>query len=277
MGLQANTGRQVVDEADRLIVQGRLPQARELLEQNGELVGAGPYHAAIGRLEEAEKKERTRAGDFQAALDSGRTARTRDAAQPALDEAERLAVTEHERLLLQHLITTWNSKVHETADAAQDEDRFQEQLNETTDILDRLENASLSTDTTAEVADLLRDAERRIQNPAARFAASNASRVRHVEAAESRDWARIRTELDHALKRAALLEELTRSALVDLGQPDPDAQVRHYASSGPASLPTPCHQIPGQKTLLTWSRKSTFGAASWTGKCSAAAGSRRFQ
>src|SRR5262249_17968149 len=157
-------------------------------------------------LEQAEKKRDARAAEFEGALERARAAKSRVEAQPALEDAERLAGTEHERLLVQRLTTMWNSRGNEVPDAAHEEEQYQRRFSETTDAPDRLEDAFASDPAGPGVREHLGVAEQRIADLKQLSTRVKPSLARHAESAAAR-LARIHKDLTYMRKRADLLDE----------------------------------------------------------------------
>ena len=229
--MRAGAARQVADTADQMIRQGRLPQARELLEQNPEIATTARYLAVRQALMEAEKKEQLRVDAFRAAIDQAQASNTRAEADIALKEADRLAFTNAERLQVDNMTTIWNFKGREVVE--NQEDRFQQQIGDANDVLDRLENLRLKgpPDSAflklAKTAELLEKFTVTLKQLSMRVKPGLA---RHVDAAESR-LARIQIDVAHVLKRAELIDRLTHASLIAATQVDSDNQVRQFTTA----------------------------------------------
>jgi uncharacterized protein YchJ len=83
-----------------MINQGRLLQARQLLEENQGIATNARYLAVQQKLMESEEKEQSRVVTFRAAVERAQVSKTHEEADVALQEADRLAFTNAERLLV---------------------------------------------------------------------------------------------------------------------------------------------------------------------------------
>jgi hypothetical protein len=223
--LREASARRIAQTAEQLVTQGRYESARQLLDENRHLSTTDPYLAVFLKLVEGEKKEAARVSDFQAALERARAASTPEEAAPALTEADRLALTNTERAIVDELHA--KSKQSSQVRAADDESRFQQQLADANDLLDRLEDLHQKGARDPAFRDLLKIGEKNVAQLRRMAAGVEPKLAQHVDAAESR-LARFHNELALIEKRTALLAQLTAEAFRGSDQADPEVQVRRF-------------------------------------------------
>lgn len=223
--LRATSARHIAEAAEQLVNQGHLTQARQLLDENKYLATTEPYLAANLKLLEAEKKEATRISTFQAALERAKTAKTPEEAAPPLKEADLLALTNAERASVDEL--TAKSKQISQIVAGTEESRFQQQLTDANDLLDRLEELHSKGAHDPAFLDLLKIGEKNIAELRRTAAGVKPTLARHVDATEAR-LARFHKEIALLEKRTALLAKMSAESFCVLDQSDPEPQVRRY-------------------------------------------------
>jgi hypothetical protein len=223
---RAAVAKRATDAADQLISQGRLAEARHVIEETSEISASDQLPAVRVKLVEAEKKAERRAQNFHAAIERARSATTREEADGALREADLLATTNDERLLVADITSKWNVATQEVI--RNDEDRFQQQLAEANDLLDLLEDQPLISAPDQQFQNLLKRAEQKLRELKRSVAHSKPANARHVDAAESR-LARVQRGVAGIEMRTALLEALTHDSLLEANVPDAEAQIRRFA------------------------------------------------
>jgi hypothetical protein len=191
---------QYADEADQMITRGNLTQARELLRKSEGAARTDRLREVEARLADAEQRETSRISEFQSAIGRARSAATRAEAEVFLQEADRLAVTLDERSIVDNLSAEWNLKAQELTE--HDESRFQEQLSEANDLLDRLEDLYESGSRDDAFFELLGSAGRMIAELRSSANHVKPHLARHVTAAESR-LAKIRKDVAREKKGKA--------------------------------------------------------------------------
>ena len=224
--LRAGAAKEIVDSADQLISQGRLPEARLALEQP-QIVKSDRYLAVHEKLAQAEKKEETRVAEFHSAVEQAQSAQSSAESEMALQAAERLALTNAERLIAGDLRTKLNLKRRD--DRGNEEERFQQQLEGVTDLLDRLEDLHRQRQPDPAFFKLFKSAELKIAELKQLATRVKPALARHAEAAEAR-LARINTDVALVRKRTDLLERLTGDSLIEASQSDPDDRVRQFGA-----------------------------------------------
>jgi hypothetical protein len=191
---------QWADEADQMITRGNLVQARELLRKSAGAARTDRQQEVEARLADAEKREESRIGEFHKAIARAQSAATREEADVSLQQADRLAVTLDERSTVDSLTAQWNVKAQHLSE--HDESRFQEQLSEANDLLDRLEDLQEKGSRDAAFFGLLKTAEKKIADLKDSANHVKGNLARHVAAAESR-LARIRNDVAREKKGKA--------------------------------------------------------------------------
>ena len=99
--LRHSAATRIANSAEQMVTQGNLRQAKELLESNAWMSTTEQYLSVHGKLIEAEKKDETRAANFRAAIERAQSAASAQQADPAIAEADRLAITSDERRIVE--------------------------------------------------------------------------------------------------------------------------------------------------------------------------------
>jgi hypothetical protein len=223
--LRHSAATRIANSAEQMIAQGNLRQARALLEGNAGMATTEQFLAAHANLIEAEKKDETRVRSFRAAIERARSAATFQQADPAITEADRLAISSDERRIVDDVKDRFNRMAHETS--LNDENRFQQQLSETSDLLDRLERLSEKSPADAALADLLKAAEQKCRDLRQTAAHVKPALALHVDAADAR-LARFQKGVASLGRRAALIERLTAESCAIAEAAEPDARVKQF-------------------------------------------------
>jgi hypothetical protein len=246
--LRHSAANRIANSVEQMVAQGNLHQARELLESNAWMSTMDQYLTAHAKLIEAEKQEETRVATFRAAIDRAQSAASAQQADPALIEADRLAVTIDERRIVDDVKGRLSRAAQDTA---RDEDnRFQQQLSDMTDLLDRLERLQDSSTPDSALVDLLKAAETKCRDLRQTSARVKPALALHVDAAEAR-LARVQKAAASAGRRAALIERLTAESSAISEAADPEARIRKFCQS----LGEYCEAFPSDP------RASHFGEA----------------
>ena len=227
-GMRHSAATHIANSVEELVTQGNIHQARALLDNNAWMSTTEQFLAANAKLVDAETKDETRIGNFQAAVDRARAAGAGPQADMALAEADRLAVTIDERRIVDDVKGRFSRQAQETAH--DEENRFQQQLSDLTDLLDRLERSQANSAPDAAFSDLLNAAQAKCRELRQTAAHVKPAQVLHVDAAEAR-LARIQKAVAGAGQRAALIERLTAEATAIAEAADPEARVRKFCQS----------------------------------------------
>jgi hypothetical protein len=244
--LRHSAANRVANSAEQLVAQGNIRQARELLESNAWMSTTEQYLAAHAKLIEAEKKEETRVANFRAAIERARSAASAQEAYSVITEADRLAVSIDERRLVEDVKGRVSRVAQDTA--RDDDNRFQQQLSDTTDLLDRLERLQEKSTTDAAFADLLKAAQTKCRDLRQTLARVKPALAPHVDAAEAR-LARLQKAFANAGRRAALTERMTSESSAISEAADPAARVRQFCQS----LQEYCDTFPSDPTAADFS------------------------
>lgn len=239
--LRHSAATRIANSVEQMVTQGNLRQAKELLESNAWMSTTEQYLSVHGKLIEAEKKDETRAANFKAAIERAQSAASAQQADPAIAEADRLAITSDERRIVEDVKGRLNRMAQETV---RDEDnRFQQQLSDMTDLLDRLEGLQDRSTPDAAFADLLKNAEKKCRDLRQISARVKPALALHVDSAEAR-LARVQKAVASAGRRAALIERLTAEASAISEAADPEARIRQFCQS----LHEFCDALPSDPT-----------------------------
>ena len=226
--LRQTAANRIANSAEQMVTQGNLRQARELLDSNAWMSTMDQYLSVHGKLIEAEKHEQTRVDTFRAAVDRAQSAASAQEAEPAIAEADRLAISIDERRMVEDVKGRWSRMAQDTA---RDEDnRFQQQLSDLTDLLDRLERLRESATPDPAFKDLLQAAETKCRDLRQTSAHVKPALVPHVDAAEAR-LARVQKAAASSGRRAAFMERLTAESAAISEAADPEARIRQFCQS----------------------------------------------
>lgn len=223
--LRHSAADRIAKSADQFVARGNLHQARQLLESNEWMSTTEQYLAVHSKLVEAEQKEEARAGQFRAAIDRARSGETPAKAELAIAEADKLAATIDEHGIVDEVKGRWNRQLQEAGRNA--DDRFQQQLSDTNDLLDRLELLQAKSVADAAFTDLLKVAEKKCRELRQISVQVKPAFALHVDSADAR-LARITTAVANRDRRAAIIERLTSESSTISGAVDPEARVRQF-------------------------------------------------
>jgi len=209
----AETTRRLATAAEVLINEGKLEDARALVDRHLTASASESWLAVQKRLSDAEQAERDRAAEWRAEMEIVSQSTEAPRVEAALKRARELSRTTDEKIELGKLESTWQQRTSELI--ASRERQFRELLADATQSLRKLDNAlsdSESTDS-ERLQELLAEADSRMEK--LRSSQGSVARELGSQSAllESRLQATRRAMADLE-RKSSLLEKLTEAALM---------------------------------------------------------------
>ena len=110
LAAQASASAQTLAAIDRFIDEGRLVEARKLLDQHPSHATHGDWLAVKRKLDAADQKERDRKEELESLLAKVAVAKNADSALKQLERSRDLASTSEEKERVVSLVATWRTK-----------------------------------------------------------------------------------------------------------------------------------------------------------------------
>lgn len=204
--------KRIAQNAQELIDEGQLAEARELLEAHSELSSSDPWLEANKNLTAAENAETSRQAELQEALESVEAATRYAIASRSLERAKELAKTPEENIKISRLERDWQlrqQKAEEERDAA-----FLKQVELVSKDIKQVELLVGNAEKQEELGELLAQAQENMRPLIDEIITVSTPLASQAKLLESRIAELERTNRK-ALAKAKLLRRLTETSFVD--------------------------------------------------------------